>query len=71
LAVRDSKRALGQAAELLGTDTVAARDYLRRVQRIVGPISYTTIVEAMRNADGYSVETVAARLRGEPARPDE
>jgi hypothetical protein len=62
MAVRDSKRALAEVAAMLGTDTVAARTYLRRVQHLAGPAPYETIAEAMRKVDGYAVEQVAALI---------
>jgi hypothetical protein len=60
MAVRESKRALAEAAELLDTDTRNARLYLRRVQGIAGPIPYGTIVTAMRRTDVSQIEAVAA-----------
>lgn len=59
MAVRESKRALAEAAALLNTDTHSARLYLRRVQRIAGPIPYSIIVAAMREADTSHVEAIA------------
>jgi hypothetical protein len=47
---------------MLGTDTDAARTYLRRVQHLAGPAKYETILEAMRRVDGYGVEQVAALI---------
>lgn len=63
--MRDSKRALAEVATLLGTDTRSARSYLRQVQHLVGPTSYETIVAAMRKADGYAAEQVAAVITAE------
>jgi hypothetical protein len=60
MAVRESKRALAEVAAMLGTNTVAARTYLRRVQHLAGPAPYETILEAMRRVDGYGAEQVAA-----------
>jgi len=60
MAMRDSKRALGEVATLLGADTVTARSYLRQVQHLAGPTSYETIVAAMRRVEGYAAEDVAA-----------
>jgi hypothetical protein len=60
MAMRDSKRALAEVAALLGADTSTARSYLRQVQHLTGPTSYETIVAAMRRAEGYAVEDVAA-----------
>jgi len=69
MAIRESKQALAEAAELLGTDTRTARLYLRRVQGIAGPIPYGTIVTAMRRTDISQVEAVAA-VAAELARQD-
>jgi hypothetical protein len=66
VAVRSSKQALARAADLLGTDTASAREHLRRIQRIVGPVPYETIVAAMARKDDRSVETVARSLAAEP-----
>ena len=63
--MRDSKRALAEVATLLGTDTADARAYLRRVQRLVGPTSYETIVAAMRRVDDYAADEVAAAITAE------
>jgi hypothetical protein len=65
MAMRDSKRALAQVAALLGTDTTAARAYLRRVQHLAGPVPYDAIAEAMRQTPGYDAEQVAAKLSGD------
>jgi hypothetical protein len=59
MAVRDSKRALAEVAEMLGTDTVAARGYLRRVQHLAGPVPYDEIAAAMRRVEGHDAERVA------------
>jgi len=69
MAVRESKRALAEAAELLDTDTRNARLYLRRIQGIAGPIPYGAIVTAMRSTDISQVEAVAA-MAAEMARQD-
>jgi hypothetical protein len=58
--VRDSKRALADVAALLGTDTTTARDYLRRVQHLAGPVPYEQIAAAMRQVEGFDVARVAA-----------
>jgi hypothetical protein len=68
MAMRDSKRALAEVATLLGTDTAAARTYLRQVQHLVGPTSYETIVAAMRRVGGYGTDEVAAAITAD--RPD-
>jgi hypothetical protein len=60
VAARQSKRALAEAAALLAADTGAARAYLRDVQRLAGPLPYTTIVAAMRAAGRADTGTVAA-----------
>ena len=65
MAIRDSKRALAEVATLLGTDTASARSDLRQVQHLVGPTSYETIVAAMRRADGFAPENVAAVITDE------
>jgi hypothetical protein len=58
--VRDSKRALADVAAMLGTDTASARDYLRRVQRLAGPVPYEQIAAAMRRVEGFDEARVAA-----------
>jgi hypothetical protein len=68
MAVRDSKRALAEVAALLGTNTVAARGYLRRVQQLVGPVPYDTIVGAMHRVDDFDAERVAAVVNEERSR---
>lgn len=60
MGARESKRALAEAAALLGTDTQAARVYLRDVQRLAGPLPYATIVAAMRAVDSADAQAVAA-----------
>ena len=65
VAIRNSKRALAEVANLLGTDAASARTYLRQVQHLAGPTSYETIVEAMRRVDGYSADEVAAAITTE------
>ncbi len=74
VAGRESKRALAQVAELLGTDTVAARTYLRRVQHLAGPAPYDAILDAMRGVEGFDVEQVAALIAtgrtGDPGSTD-
>ena len=65
MAERESKRALAEVAEMLGTDTVAARAYLRRVQHLAGPAPYESIAQAMRKVDGYAAEQVAAVIADE------
>ena len=50
---------------MLGTDTAAARSYLRRVQHLAGPTSYERIVAAMRRVDGYAADQVAAVINSE------
>lgn len=70
MATRDSKRALAQVAELLGTDPADARAYLRQVQRSVGPVSYQAILRAMTQVEDHTVENVAARVRALGPTPD-
>jgi hypothetical protein len=45
---------------MLGTDSVAARAYLRRVQHLAGPVPFDVIAEAMRRVPGFEVDRVAA-----------
>jgi hypothetical protein len=66
--VRDSKRALAEVAAMLGTDTAGARNYLRRVQHLAGPVPYEQIAAAMRLVDGHDEQRVAA-LVAEPTGP--
>jgi hypothetical protein len=72
VAVRDSKRALAEVAALLGTDTAAARTWLRTVQHHTGPVPYDQIAAALRRVDGHDPERVArAVAEGRPdADPD-
>lgn len=59
MAVRNSKRALAEVAALLGTDTVAARTWLRTVQHHAGPVPYDVIAAALRRVDGHDPQRVA------------
>ena len=65
MGMRDSKRALAEVATMLGTDTAAARSYLRRVQHLAGPTSYETIAAVMRRVDDFAAEQVAAVINAE------
>jgi hypothetical protein len=64
MAVRDSKRALAEVAEMLGTDTAAARAYLRAVQHLAGPVPFDEIAIAMRPLEDRAAESVARALTG-------
>ncbi len=62
MAVRESKRALQRAAQLLGTDDRRAREYLRRIQAGVGePVPYAEIVAAIEQV-GRDEDAVLARV---------
>lgn len=52
---------------MLGVDTVAARAYLRQVQKLVGPVPYDAIVAAMQRAQSLAVEDVTAVISTEQA----
>jgi len=49
-----------------GTGTAQARAYLRTVQHLAGPVSYSRIVEAMRRVEGHDPQRVADLLRPHP-----
>jgi len=59
VAIRPSKAALGQVAELLGTDRDSARIYLRQVQAAAGQVPYSVIRDAIQAAGTHEVEAVA------------
>jgi hypothetical protein len=65
--IRLSKQSLARASELLGVDRPQAREYLRRVQILVGEqISYSQIVavlEAVPVADRSDAAQVANLVR--------
>lgn len=64
MAIRRSKAALAEAAEMTGMTRPDTRDYLRRVQNLVGwAVPYTAIVQTMRKAEPIDAEQVAARIR--------
>lgn len=54
---------------MLGTDSVAARAYLRRVQQLAGPVPFDVIVEAMRHVPGFEVDRVAVLVAADQALP--
>jgi hypothetical protein len=59
---RESKRALAEAAVLLGTDAQSARVYLRDVQRLAGQLPFAVIVAAMRAAETTDMQAVAVAV---------
>lgn len=62
MAVRASKQAVADAADLLGKPRGVARDYLRGIQRQAGvAIPYTHIVEAMQEHEPTSREEIVRR----------
>lgn len=62
MAVRPSKQALTQIAARLDVDRAAARAYARRVQQLVGAVSFETIADAMLHSPSLSALDVAATI---------
>jgi hypothetical protein len=68
--LRESKRALAEVAAMLGTDTADARNYLRRVQHLAGPVPYEQIAAAMRLVEGHDEQRVARLVADATSRTD-
>lgn len=64
MAVRRSKVALAEVAELLGKDRKAARSYCRQVQALTGAaVPYSLIAAVMREVGCSDAHVVASRVR--------